>query len=102
MIYEKRIFTTSRAIASSCPIVPAPGWSPDSPRKQGLGRGQVILEGCPEGFSPGQGLRIKVGRMGEVEKPALESDFDQYPEKPGNFLNIVTQYDLNYNIKLLI
>jgi hypothetical protein len=23
--------------------------------------------------------------MGKVEKPALESDFDQYPEKPGDF-----------------
>src|SRR6266511_6397121 len=27
-----------------------------------------------------QGLRIKIGRMGKVEKPVLESDFDQYPE----------------------
>ena len=24
-----------------------------------------------------QGLRIKIGRLGKVEKPALESDFDQ-------------------------
>ena len=37
-----------------------------------------------------QGLRIKIGKMGNVEKPAPESDFDQYPEKPGDFLNIVT------------
>jgi hypothetical protein len=40
--------------------------------------------------------------MSKVEKPALESDFDQYPEKPGDFLNIVTQYDANHNIKLLL
>ncbi len=40
--------------------------------------------------------------MGKVEKHALESDFDQYPEKPGNLLNIVTKYDLYYNIKLLL
>ena len=39
---------------------------------------------------PLQGLRIKMGRMGKVEKPALESDFDHYPEKPGDFLNIAT------------
>src|SRR5512135_2531001 len=38
-----------------------------------------------------QGLRIKIGRMGKLENPALESDFDQYPEKPGDFLNIVTK-----------
>jgi transposase len=42
-----------------------------------------------ESGSP-QGLRIKIGRLDKVEKPALESDFDQYPEKPGDFLNIVT------------
>jgi hypothetical protein len=40
-----------------------------------------------------QGLRIKIGRMGKVEKPALESDFDQHPEKPGDFLNIVTNLE---------
>jgi hypothetical protein len=57
-------------------------------------------EGVPRGGR--QGLRIKIGSLGKVEKPALESDFDQYPEKPGDFLNIVTQYDVNYNIKLLI
>jgi len=44
-----------------------------------------------------QGLRIKIRRMGKVEKPSLESDFDQYPEKPGDFLNIVTEYYINYN-----
>jgi TnpA family transposase len=42
-----------------------------------------------------QGLRIKIGRLDKVEKPALESDFDQYPEKPGDFLNILTNYDVN-------
>jgi len=51
---------------------------------------------------PVQGLRIKIERMGKIEKPALESDFDQYPEKPGDFLNIVTQYDVNHDIKLLL
>ena len=49
-----------------------------------------------------QGLRIKIERMDKIEKPALESDFDQYPEKPGDFLNIATQYDINHNIKLLL
>jgi hypothetical protein len=40
--------------------------------------------------------------VGKVEKHALGSDFDQYPEKPGDFLNIATQYDINYNIKLIL
>ena len=57
---------------------------------------------CQVNSGSTQGLRIKIGRLGKVEKHALGSDFDQYPEKPGDFLNIVTQYNLNYNIKLLI
>jgi hypothetical protein len=49
-----------------------------------------------------QGLRIKIERMDKIEKHALESDFDQYPEKPGDFLNIATQYDIKHNINLLL
>jgi hypothetical protein len=63
-------------------------------------RARILLEMADGGRT--QGLRIKIGRMGKAEKPALESDFDQYPEKPGDFLNIVTQCDVNYNVKSLL
>ena len=59
----------------------------------------IFVPGRPSG-GYSQGLRIKIGGMGKVEKPARESDFDHYPDKPGDFLNIVTKIDLNYHIKL--
>ena len=51
------------------------------------GTGRVLFSrGLPHSGPHGiQGLRIKIGRLDKVEKPALESDFDQYPEKPGDF-----------------
>jgi hypothetical protein len=57
-----------------------------------LEQGEVLIPLLLGDRDP-QGLRIKIGKMGIVEKPALESDFDQYPEKPGDFLNIATKYD---------